>query len=134
MQLHPPEKRPTPTGPVSFSRRHVLGELYGRCDELTEQIPVYLGGEIPELLGHVDEALGHYRDAFSFHLEPDVCKRLSAGHYTYSFDYEHTELDQKGSRGRITLRAITLLTRKGYDKPVPRSAAKVKAEKASGVV
>lgn len=122
MQIHPPEKRPTPTGPLSLARRHVLGDLYGRCDELTTEIPVYLGGETPELLGHVDEALGHYRDAFSFHLDPDVCKRLSAGHYTYSFDYEHTEAKSKLSRPRITLRSITLMTRKGYDKPISKKA------------
>jgi tRNA(Ile)-lysidine synthase TilS/MesJ len=113
--------------PVSFARRHVLGDLYSRCDTLTGELPVYLGGDVPELLGHVDEGLGSYRDAFSFHLADDVCKRLSAGHYTYSFSYSHTEADAKGSRGRITLNSITLMTRKGYDKPVPKRPREAKA-------
>jgi hypothetical protein len=127
------EKRPTPAGPVSFARRHVLGELYGRCDALVEQVPVYLGGETPELLGHVDEGLGHYRDAFCFHLDIDTCKRLSAGHYTYSFDYKHTDPDAVGSRGRVTLTKITLVPRKGYEKPLPKTArAAIKAATEQG--
>jgi hypothetical protein len=114
--------------PVSLSRRHVLGDLYGRCDALGEQIPVYLAGETRELLGHVDESLGAYRDAFSFHLADDICKRLSAGQYSYSVDYKHTNPKQAGNGGRIELISITLNARKGYDKPVPKRAAATAVE------
>jgi hypothetical protein len=109
--------------PLSVSRRHVLGDLYGRCDSLLEQVPVYLAGTEPELLGHADESLGHFADAFTFHLADDLCKKLSAGQYTYSFDYRFSDPKQKGSRGRIVLTSITLTGRKGYAKPLPRSVS-----------
>ena len=107
-----------------MTRRHVLGELYGRCDALTERIPVYLAGLEPELLGHVDEALGHYADAFSFHLGDDVCKKLAAGHFTYTFDFTFTDAAQTGTRSRVKLNSITLTGRKGYEKPVAKSLLK----------
>jgi hypothetical protein len=110
--------------PLSVSRRHVLGDLYSRCDSLHEEVPVYLAGTEPEpeLLGHADESLGHFADAFTFHLADDLCKKLSSGQYTYSFDYRHTDPKQKGSRGRIVLTSITLTGRKGYQKPLPRGS------------
>lgn len=109
--------------PLSVSRRHVLGDLYARCDSLLEEVPVYLAvaETEPELLGHADESLGHFADAFTFHLADDLCKKLSAGQYTYSFDYKYSDPKQKGSRGRIVLTSITLTGRKGYDKPGSRS-------------
>ncbi len=108
--------------PLSISRRHVLGDLYARCDAIAEaaEVPVYLAGEEPELLGHVDQCLGHYADAFSFHLGDDLCKKLSAGHFTYSFDYEYADPDITGSRGRIILNSVTLNARKAYEKPLVR--------------
>jgi hypothetical protein len=106
--------------PLSLSRRHVLGDLYPRCEAINESVPVYLAGEERELLGHVDQALGHYADAFSFHLADDVCKKLSAGQFTYSFDYDYADPASKGSRGRIKLMAITLNARKTYQKPVSK--------------
>ena len=109
--------------PLSLSRRHILGELYSRCDSLIESVPVYLAGVEPELLGHADECLGHYADAISFHLADDVCKRLSSGQYTYSFDFQYSDPSNRDRRSRITLTSITLNARKGYDKPIPRSAA-----------
>jgi hypothetical protein len=109
--------------PLSISRRHVLGDLYGRCDPIDGNIPVYLAGSEPELLGHADEVLGHYADAFSFHLADDICKRLSSGQYTYSFDYELIEPKKTGVSGRLNIRAITLTARKGYEKPIPRRAS-----------
>jgi len=114
--------------PLSMSRRHVLGDLYARCDALTDNVPVYLSATDPEplLLGHVDEALGHYSDAFSFHLPDDICKRLSAGHYTYSFGY--AAMDRAISRGRIQLTSITLTARRGYDKPLPKRHAQEAVE------
>src|SRR4030095_16184652 len=103
---------------LSLSRRHVLGDLYERCDSITAAIPVYLAGDEPTLLGHADESLGHYADAFSFHLDTDSCKKLSAGQYTYQLSYDHTDSKAKGSRGRITLTSITLKGREGYAKPI----------------
>src|SRR5436305_13801489 len=112
--------------PLSVSRRHVLGDLYPRCDSLAEQVPVYLAGTEPgpepELLGHADESLGHFADAFTFHLADDLCKKLSAGQYTYSFDYRLSDPKHNGSRGRIVLTSITLTGRKGYQKPLPRGS------------
>ena len=83
-------------------------------------MPVFLAGTEPELLGHVDEGLGHYADAFSFHLPDDVCKKLSAGQFTYSFEYNHSDPSTAGSRSRVTLTSITLNARKVYEKLRPR--------------
>jgi hypothetical protein len=116
---------------LSLSRRHVLGDLYERCDAITAAIPVYLaGGEEPVLLGHADESMGHYADAFSFHLDTDSCKKLSAGQYTYVIGYDHTDPKAKGSRRRLKLTSITLKGREGYAKPIgkQRSADAAKAQ------
>jgi hypothetical protein len=106
--------------PISLSRRHVLGDLYARCDSLSESIPVYSDGEGDPVLGSVDESLGHYRDAFSFHLSDDVCKQLAAGHYSYSFDYTHSDPERTGPQSRITLNSIKLIGRRNYQKPAAR--------------
>jgi hypothetical protein len=112
--------------PLSLSRRHVLGDLYGRCDPLAESVPVYLAGlEEPELLGHVDQSLGHFADALTFHIADDYCKKLSAGHYTYSFDYKFSDPTKDGPRGRVVLTSIILTGRKGYQKPEPRRASRI---------
>ncbi len=112
--------------PLSLSRRHVLGDLYGRTDPMSEGVPVYLDGETPELLGQADQCLGHYADAVSFHLSDDYCKKLSAGHFTYSFNYEHSAPEEVG-RKRIKINSITLIARKAYQKPIPKNASKSKA-------
>src|SRR5215204_2096681 len=104
---------------LSLSRRHVLGTLYDRCDLIDGSIPVYLAGtEEPELLGHADQSLGHYADALSFHLDPDFCKKLSAGQFSYDIGFEHSEPHKNGSRGRVRITSITLIRHKGYEKPV----------------
>ena len=103
-----------------MARRHVLGELYGRCDAIAEEIPLYMSGEQPTLLGHVNEALGHYADAFSFFAGDDICKRLVSGHYIYSFGYDPVD---SVPGGRIRLTSITLIGRQGYSKPIPRRGA-----------
>ena len=105
---------------LSLSRRHVLGTLYERCEPIKGTVPVYLAGDKRTLLGHADESLGHYADAFSFHLDPDTCKKLSAGYFTYAIDYEHADRREKGPRCRLKLRAITLTGRTNYEKPIPR--------------
>jgi hypothetical protein len=106
----------------------VLGDLYGRCDPIAESVPVYLEGTTPELLGQADECLGHYADAISFHLPDDFCKKLSAGHFTYSFNYEHAEPGETVGRKRIKINSITLIARKAYQKPVPKNASKAAKE------
>ena len=121
--------------PLTLSRRHVLGDLYGRCERATNNVPVYLNDTNGERLGFVDESLGKYADAFTFHLSEDVCKRLAGGHYIYSFDFNVSEAGKKdaGERKRkVRLISIFLTMRKGYDKPVPKSArqAEVQAEPA----
>jgi hypothetical protein len=105
---------------LSLSRRHVLGSLYDRCEPIDGTIPVYLEGEVPTLVGHADQSLGHYADAFSFHLEPDFCKKLSGGQYGCTVSYQPADPAAKGSRGRIRLSSITLTGRKTWEKPVKR--------------
>lgn len=109
--------------PVSMARRHVLGELYSRCEAIVDDIPVYMDGEERALLGHVNEALGHYADAFSFHVGDDVCRKLAAGYYVYKFDYDLVGGTSHASR--LKLNSITLIGRTGYAKPMPRRSARV---------
>ena len=111
--------------PLSIARRHVLGELYARCNEI-ETVPVYITGDETEPIGHVDEGLGHYADAFRFHLTEENCKKLSSGHFTFSFSYEYIQAEGvSGSSRRIKLNSIFLNPRKAYQKPVPKNAAKL---------
>ncbi len=106
--------------PIALSRRHVLGEYYSRCDAI-ESVPVFLDAPDGELLGQVDESMGKYADAFLFHLSEDFCKKLSAGHFTCSFDFEKVEgIDGAAPRRRIKLNSITLIPRKAYAKPLPK--------------
>lgn len=116
--------------PLTMSRRHVLGDLNTRC-EPAENVPVYLNGTDGEMLGYVDESLGKYADAFTFHIADDLCKKLAAGHFTYSFDYDFAEGNEAASasaKRRIRLNSITLVMRKGYEKPTPRNAPAVIAD------
>lgn len=109
--------------PLSLSRRHVLGDLYAKCEPSTENVPVYLLGEENELLGHAAESLGHYADALTFHLADDICKRLSAGQYTYEFDVDNTN-----QQGRVIIRTIFLKARKPYEKPLLRRRSTTAAD------
>ena len=114
-----------------MSRRHVLGDLYGRCERATRNVPVYLNDTSGERLGHVDEGQGHYADAFTFHLSEDNCKKLAAGQFTYSFEYHFSESASAApapQRRRIKLISIFLTMRKGYARPVPKSARKAEVE------
>ena len=92
--------------PLAIKRSQVLGDLYKHCEPI-ENIPVYLNDSAGELLGHADQSLGHYADAFSFHLPEDICKKLSTGHYNYTFDYEvfESEIEKKN---RVRLNHIIL--------------------------
>jgi len=111
--------------PLTLSRSHVLGQLYARCERLAKGVSVYLENAAGEKLGFADESLGHYADAFTFHLSEENCKKLAGGQFTYSFDYHFSESAAAApspSKRRIRLISIFLTARKGYDKPVARSA------------
>lgn len=106
--------------PLTMKRRHVLGDICDRCDPVTT-VPVYQNDENGEVLGHMDESLGHYADAFTFHLAEDVCKRLSAGYYSYSFGYEFIGDDKIEERKRrIKLTSICINERKIVEPVGPR--------------
>jgi hypothetical protein len=115
--------------PLSMARRHVLGKIYDRCDALGSSIPVYvietdpegIVGTASELVGHVDETLGHYADAFTFHVPDEVCKRLSGGAFTYTFECEFADAASNGPESRIRLNSISLIARQNYKKPEPRT-------------
>ncbi len=111
--------------PLAIKRRQVLGDLYAVCDPI-EMIPVHLDNADGEKIGFVDESLGHYADAYLFHLPEDVCKKLSTGHYIYSFDYDYTDPDSTGRHRRITLNYIYLTGRKAPN-AVSRSSKKAAA-------
>lgn len=96
--------------PLAIKRSYVLGDIYKHCDTV-ESIPVYMNEISDEALGHVDESLGIYADAFLFHLPEDVCKRLSTGHYNYSFDYE-VLYDKTDKKRHIKLNYILLIAKK----------------------
>jgi hypothetical protein len=116
--------------PVTMARRHVLGDLNHRCEPI-QSVPVYLNDTTGEMLGYVDESLGKYADAITFHLADDVCKKLATGQFTYSFEYDYADGSDTASapsKRRIRLGSITLVARKGYDKPVSRSVAAAKVE------
>ena len=106
---------------LTLARRHVLGELYNRCDRMTVDVPVYLDNAVGERLGFVDEGSNKYADAFTFHLAEDVCKKLADGQFVYSFDYNFSESSSAAlspKRRRIKLLSIFLTMRKPYEKPV----------------
>lgn len=106
--------------PISIARRHVLGDLYNRCDKVVS-VPVYMDGAEDEVAGYVDEGLGEYADAFSFHLPDEICKNLSTGKYIYSFNYNFSEADDlPASKRRITLTAIRLTLRPHIEPRYPR--------------
>jgi hypothetical protein len=111
--------------PLAIKRRHVLGDLYERCGPVVS-VPVYLNDAEGEMIGYVDESLGHYADAFLFHIPEEFCKKLSSGHYIYSFNYDFSDSAETGRKSRITLTNICLSGRK-IPEPMARRSAKEKA-------
>jgi len=107
-----------------MSRRHILGDLNGRCEPALD-VPVYLDNS-GELIGHVDESHGRYADALTFHLEDGVCKKLAAGQFVYSLEYEFADASDASlpsGKRRIKLGSIVLKLRKGYEKPIPKNVS-----------
>jgi len=90
-----------------FSRRHVLGELHGRCDEI-DSVPVFMEEAPDTQVGFVDQSMGRYMDAFSFHLPADICKKLSMGHFSFSFGYASAKAGEVIKKSRIRLTYICL--------------------------
>lgn len=122
--------------PLAIKRRQVLADLYSVCDAV-EMVPVHLDTPEGEKIGFVDEALGHYADAYLFHLPEDVCKKLSTGHYLYSFDYDYSDPDATGRDRRIKLNCIVLTGRKVSDavsRQSKKAAAALEALEAMSVV
>jgi len=115
-----------------MARRHVLGELNYRCEPV-QNVPVFLDDTGGQTLGFVDESHGKYADALTFHLEDDFCKKLATGQFTYSFEFDFADEKDTASpsKRRIKLSSITLISRKGYEKPLPRRAAAANAETAN---
>src|SRR5436305_14301009 len=111
--------------PLAIKRRQVLGDLYSLCDN-TETVPVHLDNADGEKIGFADESLGHYADAYLFHLPEDVCKKMSTGHYIYSFDYDYSDPDATGRHRRVKLNCIYLTGRK-VQNAVSRSSKKAAA-------
>jgi hypothetical protein len=114
--------------PLAIKRRHVLGDLYGRCDNIVS-VPVYFENAEGEMIGYADESLGHYADAFLFHLPEDVCKKLSTGHFVYTFNYDFSDPEDDGptKKRRVTLTNICLTGRTGPD-TASKPMLKIKAE------
>lgn len=107
--------------PLAIKRSQVLGEIYKYCDTV-ESIPVYMNDASGELLGHADESLGRYADAFLFHLPEDICKKLSTGHYNYTFDYDIL-YDKTSRKKRIKLNYISLIGKAAPARTAPAKTA-----------
>lgn len=106
-----------------MSRRHILGDLYSRCEPALN-VPVFLDSPDGELLGHVDESLGRYADAITFHLGDQLNKRFAAGQFAHLLEFEFAGEDDASlpaNRRRVRLGSIILKLRKGYEKPVPKN-------------
>ena len=106
-----------------MKRRHVLGDIYAHCDSV-ESIPVYMESKTEDPIGFVDESMGIYADTFLFHLPEDVCKKLSSGHYVYSFDYEVSDIKDTLTKKRRYKLNFILLTGRKAPTPVVRASKK----------
>ena len=100
---------------VSFARRHVLGDLHGRCNVI-DLVPVFLDEDPTTEIGFIDQSLGRYSDAFNFHLPADVCKKLSSGHYRFPLGFDRDKPTEEVKKPRVTLTHVYL---KSAD-PIPR--------------
>ena len=73
----------------------------------------------------MDDKSGRYADTFTFHLSEEHCRKLAGGQFVYSFDYHFSESAAAAvtpQRRSVRLNSIILTMRKGYEKPVPKSA------------
>ena len=105
--------------PLTLSRRHVLGDLYAQCERLTS-VPVFWDSVVGSPLGFVEEGTSHYADAFTFHIEEQLCRKLASGQIICLFNYEFAgAANGGGTRGkrRIRLTSFVLSTRQDTDKP-----------------
>ena len=105
--------------PLTLSRRHVLGDLYPQCERLTS-VPVFWESVVGSPLGFVEEGTTSHGDAFTFHIDEQLCRKLAAGQILCLFNYEFAEESNGGTpRGkrRIKLTSFVLSTRPDEDKP-----------------
>jgi hypothetical protein len=104
--------------PLTLSRRHVLGDLYPQCERLTS-VPVFWESVDGSPLGFVEEGTSQYADAFTFHIEEQLCRKLASGQVICLFNYEFASASNGGTGGkrRIRLTSFVLSTRQDTDKP-----------------
>ena len=108
-------------GPLTMSRRHILGDLYKTCDH-AQTVPVYMHEPGGELLGHAEEGNGPYADSMTFHISEEICKRMAGGQFDYSFATEFAGPAVSGGRRssrRIRLTSIHLVPRANADAMKP---------------
>lgn len=114
---------------LTLSRKHVLGDLYSRCDPV-ESVPIYWSDPSGPMVGFVGEAEGDYSDAFTFHMSDDLCRKLAGGQVLCRFNYEFAgETDQANAKTkrRLSLTSFVLTAPPIHGKPpVEISAAEVK--------
>jgi hypothetical protein len=95
-------------------------------------VPVYLNDAEGEMIGYANEGMGHYADALTFHIPEDLCKKLSTGHFEFSFSYDFSDPDAEITSGRrVKLNYICLTGRTPLEPMGPRtrrSAGKENAE------
>lgn len=103
---------------ISFKRRSILGDLYKRCDTLTN-IPIYMNDVSDGPVGTVEESSEHCADAFLFHLPEKICKRLSTNGFDINFDYDFTSITKVSGNDRVKLNYI-ILADKQEALPIPR--------------
>jgi hypothetical protein len=103
---------------IALKRRHVLGDLYSKCDPL-DTIPVYMEEKSEESIGYADESMGVFTDAFLFHLPEDICKKLGTSHYKFGFNYNYSGETVRGAR-RINLNYILLIANAVLPKRAPK--------------
>jgi hypothetical protein len=114
-------------GPLTMARRHILGDLYKKCDH-SQIVPVYMNDADGEVLGHAEEGGGPYADSLTFHMSEENCKLMAGGKFDYSFGTEFSGPERAGGRQqmrRVRLTSILLVLRKGHEPRDGRPTADV---------
>lgn len=101
--------------PLMLSRRHVLGDLYTSCDRFTS-VPIFWDTVLGTRLGFVSES-ENYTDAFTFHIEEKLSKKLAAGQLKCMFNYEFASKKAKGTnvKRRLKLTSFVLSAREDLE-------------------
>lgn len=113
---------------LTFSRRHILGDLYDRCDPVVS-VPIYWNNILDSSLGYVEEGTDKYVDAFTFYMSEELCKKLAAGQLTCSFDYEYVKASKSVPAGRRRIKVTAfILVRPKTAEPLPSKSATAAAQ------